>query len=57
MSTHCESTMGEFVSDYGDLRDAKDPDGDLQSFFESTYRAGAERARWDPSLVGSGRPE
>ena len=48
-----ESTMGEFLLDYDDLRNAKDPDRDLQSFFESTYKA----AGWDPSLVGSGRPE
>ena len=52
-----ESTMGEFLLDYEDLRRSKDPDGDLLSFFESTYKAGAERAGWDPSLIGSGRPE
>ena len=52
-----DSTMGEFLLDYDDLRRSKDPDGDLLSFFESTYGAGAERAGWDPSLVGSGRPE
>ena len=52
-----DSTMGEFLLDYDDLRKSKDPDGDLLSFFESTYKAGAERAGWDPSLVGSGRPE
>ena len=52
-----DSTMGEFLLDYDDLRKSKDPDGDLLSFFESTFRAGAERAGWDPSLVGSGKPE
>ena len=49
--------MGEFLFDYDDLRQSKDPDGDLLSFFESTYKAGAERAGWHPNLVGSGRPE
>jgi hypothetical protein len=49
--------MGEFLFDYDDLRKSKDPDGDLLSFFESTYKGGAERAGWDPNLVGSGRPE
>lgn len=52
-----DSTMGEFILDYDDLRGSKDPDGELLSFFESSYKAGAERAGWDPSLVGSGRPE
>jgi uncharacterized protein DUF5996 len=49
--------MSEFLLDYDDLRKSKDPDSDLLSFFESTYHAGAERAGWDPHLVGSGRPE
>jgi hypothetical protein len=52
-----DSAMGEFIFDYDDLRKSKDPDGDLLSFFESTYKAGAERAGWDPNLVGSGKPE
>ena len=56
-SSRWESAMGEFLFDYDDLRKSKDPDGDLLSFFESTYNAGAERANWDPHLVGNGRPE
>ena len=52
-----DTTMGEFLLDYDDLRKSKDPDADLLSFFESTYQAGAERAGWDPQLVGSGRPK
>jgi len=56
-SSRWESAMGEFLFDYDDLLKSKDPDGDLLSFFESTYHAGAERAGWDPHLVGSGRPE
>ena len=52
-----DSTMGEFLLDYDDLRQSKDPDGDLLLFFESTYKAGTARAGWDPSLVGTGRPE
>jgi Family of unknown function (DUF5996) len=57
LSSRWESTMGEFLLDYEDLRKSKDPDSDLLSFFESSYEAGAARAGWDPSLVGSGRPE
>jgi hypothetical protein len=56
-SSRWEPAMGEFLLDYDDLRKSKDPDGDLLSFFESTYRAGAEKAGWDPALVGSGKPE
>jgi hypothetical protein len=56
-SSRWDSTLGEFLFDYDDLRNSNDPDGDLLSFFESTYKAGAERAGWNPSLVGSGRPE
>ncbi len=51
-----EPAMGEFLFDYDDLRKSKDPDGDLLSFFESTYKAGAEKAGWDGHLIGSGRP-
>jgi uncharacterized protein DUF5996 len=52
-----EGMMGEFILDYDELRKSKDPDGDLLSFFESSYKAGAELAGWDLSLAGSGRPE
>ena len=52
-----EPAMGEFLLDYDDLRQSTDPDGGLRSFFESTYQAGAEKAGWDPHLVGSGQPE
>jgi hypothetical protein len=48
--------MSEFILDYDDLRQSKDPDGDLLAFFRSAYNAGAERAGWDRSLLGSGRP-
>jgi hypothetical protein len=51
-----DAAMGEFLLDYADLRNSKDPDRDLLSFFESTYKAGAERAGWDPDLVGIGTP-
>ncbi|MVT64876.1 hypothetical protein GPL21_07120 [Bradyrhizobium pachyrhizi] len=51
-----DPSMGEFLLDYDDLRNSKNPDADLLSFFESSYEAGAERAGWDSSLVGSGKP-
>lgn len=52
-----DAAMSEFILDYDDLRKSKDPDGDLLSFFRSTFHAGAECAKWDSGLVGSGRPE
>lgn len=52
-----EPAMGEFLFDYDDLRQSAHPDEDLLSFFESTYQAGATLARWDPKLIGSGKPE
>lgn len=51
-----DATMGEFLLDHDDLRNSQNPDGDLLAFFESAYEAGAERAGWDPRLVGSGTP-
>ena len=56
LSSRWVPEMGEFLLDYDDLRTSKNPDHDLLSFFESTYKAGAECAGWDPGLVGSGIP-
>jgi hypothetical protein len=55
-SARWDAAMSEFILDYDDLRQSKDPDGDLLAFFWSAYNAGAERAGWDRSLLGSGRP-
>lgn len=55
-SARWDATMGEFILDYDDLRLSKDPDGDLLAFFRTAYNAGAQRAGWDPKLMGSGRP-
>lgn len=55
-SARWDAAMGEFILDYDDLRQSKDPDGDLLAFFRSAYEAGAERAGWDSSLLGSGKP-
>ncbi|KLD63948.1 hypothetical protein Y882_10095 [Dyella japonica DSM 16301] len=55
-SARWDSAMGEFILDYDDLRQSKDPDGDLLSFFRTAYNAGAERAGWDSKLMGSGKP-
>ncbi|MFC4529077.1 hypothetical protein ISN76_18720 [Dyella halodurans] len=56
-SAHWDAAMGEFILDYDELRKSKDPDADLLQFFRSAFHAGAECARWDPHLMGSGRPD
>ena len=42
--------LGEFVLAYDTVRASADPRRTLLAFLESTYRAGAERGRWDPAL-------
>jgi Family of unknown function (DUF5996) len=56
-SARWDPAMGEFILDYDDLRQSKDPNGDLLSFFRSGFKAGAECAGWDPNLMGTGRPD
>jgi Family of unknown function (DUF5996) len=56
-SARWESSLGEFLLDYEEIQKSNDPDGDLLTFFNSTYFAGAERAGWDPTLITSGSPE
>jgi hypothetical protein len=41
------SEMGEFVLPYETLRGSPDPDAALLAFFETTYAAAADAARWD----------
>jgi hypothetical protein len=56
-AAHWNTTLGEFILDYDDLRQSKHPEQDLLAFFESTYQAGAEeRAGWPPELIGTGKP-
>ena len=42
--------MGEWLLPYETVRAAADPDGTALRFLESTYRAAADLARWDPAL-------
>jgi hypothetical protein len=39
--------LSEFILMYDDLRRASEPEGALLEFFESTYEAGADLAKWD----------
>jgi hypothetical protein len=44
---HFDDTFGEFILPYSDVRAAADPEAVLLDFFEATYEAAAELARWD----------
>lgn len=48
--------INEFVLNYDDLRKSKDPHAELLLFFETTYQAMANMAKWDPTLIVSGKP-
>lgn len=39
--------LGEFILPYANVRNSEDPDEKLLAFFQSTYEAAAELARWD----------
>jgi len=39
--------MGEFILPYAAVQASSRPDEDLLAFFESTYEAAAEKAKWD----------
>jgi hypothetical protein len=53
-----DEALGEFVLPYEAVRTAKDPDGALLGFLETTYAVAADLAGWDrPSLdCAFGRP-
>jgi hypothetical protein len=44
-------SLGEFLLPYEAVRTAADPDAALYSFFQSTYEAAAESARWDRAAL------
>lgn len=48
--------LNEFLLDYADLRQSKNPDEDLLKFFDSSYQAAADLMGWDPKLIGTGNP-
>ena len=50
------TALGEFILNYEDVRNTKDPSTALLAFFESTYQIGAKLKGWDPQLVAPGRP-
>jgi hypothetical protein len=52
-----DTTLGEFILDYDDMRTASDPEAALLAFLDSTYAAGASLAGWDPGWICPGAPE
>lgn len=46
-----DSSIGEFLLPYDDVRSASSPRGALLQFCESVYAAGAKLAGWDESLL------
>ena len=44
---HFDEKWGEFILPYAEVRAADDPAGVLEDFFQSTYEAAAELAKWD----------
>jgi Family of unknown function (DUF5996) len=40
-------TLGEFLLDYSDVRNSRDPAANLLQFLEETYSASADAAKWD----------
>jgi hypothetical protein len=50
-AAYFDRDLGEFLLPYADVRTAADPDADLLAFFQSTYEAAAELARWDRSAL------
>jgi Family of unknown function (DUF5996) len=48
------STLGEFILKYDDLRVASSPDAVLMDFLQSTYEAAANLAGWDRALLERG---
>lgn len=51
-----DSGFREFLLPYEVVRTAKDPDGTLLSFLETTYEAAAELAGWDRPVSNGRRP-
>jgi hypothetical protein len=46
-----DSTLGEFLLMYDDMRQQASPSAVLLDFLQSTYRAGADLARWDRAAL------
>ena len=50
-AAYWDSTLGEFLLKYEDLRQQTSPDEALMEFLASTYGAGADTAKWDRAVL------
>jgi hypothetical protein len=50
-TAYYDTSRGEFILPYADVRAAEDPEALLLSFYQSTYEAAAELARWDRTAL------
>ena len=46
-----DTTLGEFILPYDDVRLAADPERTLMEFLQSTYRAAADLGDWDTAML------
>jgi hypothetical protein len=56
-AAYFDKELGEFLLPYQAVRTAKDPDALVATFFQSTYDAAADLARWDRAALEVGRTE
>jgi Family of unknown function (DUF5996) len=56
-AAYFDKELGEFLLPYQAVRTAKDPDALVSTFFQSTYDAAAELARWDRAALEVGGTE
>jgi Family of unknown function (DUF5996) len=49
-----DKALGQFILPYDDVRQARDPDTLLLGFFQETYQAAADLARWDRKALERG---
>jgi hypothetical protein len=54
-AAYYDDDLAEFLLPYTAVRTAADPDAVLLSFFESTYEAAADLARWDRAALETNR--
>lgn len=55
-SAHWNNQLSEFILNYDDVRQAKNPEQELLTFLESSYQAGAQLAGWQQTLISEGEP-
>jgi hypothetical protein len=53
-AAYFDTTLGEFLLPYGEMRKTADPGGTLMDFLTSTYDAAADTANWDRAALDCG---